>query len=78
MASKKSVKKAAVTVTLRRLARDFKSAAGEGKKGTIALVLDPRKFGDSAVGVNWLNGRTYADRAAALAAAKAAGATVAA
>jgi hypothetical protein len=70
MASKRTVKKAAVSVTLRRLARDF----GPGKKGTVACLLNPKVYGSE--GTNWLNGRTYADRDAAIAAAKAAGATV--
>lgn len=67
---KKAAKAVGTPVYMRRLARDF----GEGKKGTIALILNPKVFGST--GANWLNGRTYADRAAAMAAAAAAGAIV--
>lgn len=70
-ARKKSVEKVVVgPVTLRRLARDF----GAGKKGTIALIMNPKVFGSD--GANWLNGVTYADKTAAMAAAAKAGAKV--
>ena len=59
-------------VVVRRLARDF----GKAKKGTIALILDANVYGSSD-GSNWLNGRTYATKEDALAAAKAAGVSVA-
>ncbi|HYT14410.1 MAG TPA: hypothetical protein VEL12_16605 [Candidatus Nitrosopolaris sp.] len=65
-------KSAGVTVTLRTLARDF----GAGKKGEVALILNPKLYGSQ--GKNWLGGRTYKDKSAAIAAAKAAGATIAA
>ncbi len=60
-------KSAGVTVTLRTLARDF----GAGKKGEVALILNPKLYGSQ--GKNWLGGRTYKDKSAAIAAAKAAG-----
>jgi hypothetical protein len=69
--AKKPTTKAAVTVTPRRLARDF----GAGKKGHTVLILDPKVFGSA--GDNWLNGRSYATRQEAEAAAKAAGAKLA-
>jgi hypothetical protein len=70
MAKKSALKKSVVVVTPRRLARDF----GPGKKGTIALILDAKKFG--AGPENWLLGKTFASKELALAAAKAAGAEV--
>ena len=60
-----------VTVTPRRLARDF----GAGKKGQIVLILDPKIFGST--GDNWLNGRSYATREEAEQAAVKAGAKLA-
>lgn len=69
---KATVKATGVPVTLRRLARDF----GDAKKGTIALILNPKVFGDAGTKVNWLGGVTYPDRAAAIAAAGKAGAKV--
>jgi hypothetical protein len=64
-------KQAVVTVTPRRLARDF----GAGKKGHIVLILDPKVFGST--GDNWLNGRSYATREEAEQAATKAGAKLA-
>ncbi len=58
-------------VTMRRLAQ----AAGHGKPGEIVLLLNPKVYGST--GDNWLNGRAYPDREAALVAARKAGATVA-
>jgi hypothetical protein len=65
------VAKSSVVVTIRRLGKP----AGTGKQGEVVLVLDPKIFGSA--GSNWLHGKSYSDKAAALAAAKAAGATVA-
>lgn len=71
MATKKAKTVTGEPVYMRRLARDF----GNGKKGTFALILNPKVFGST--GENWLGGVTYADRSAAMAAAAAAGRPVA-
>jgi hypothetical protein len=69
---KSAVKKsAAVQVTLRRLGKP----AGSAKVGEIVLVINPKLFGST--GSNWLLGKSFPTRDAALAAAKSAGATIA-
>ena len=64
MATKsKSATNQSVTVTLRRLGKP----AGSGKVGEYILVVNPKVFGST--GDNWLGGKSFPSRDAALAAA---------
>ena len=70
-ASKQSAKQL-VEVTLRRLAKP----AGSGKVGEYALLLSPKVYGST--GKNWLGGRTFPTKEAAIEAAPKLGGRVAA
>lgn len=66
MATKKSATKPSakqVDVYLRRIGK----AAGSARVGEFVLIINPKTFGST--GDNWLGGRAFASRDAALAAA---------